>query len=207
MKQTDYSHNYNKPTRKRSNYGESHLGYMIKLVAILLFVSCDLGIHSMTDMFDSSIWNSQTLKNTTVNIHYNITTHGGHNDSIKNFETENDKSMTSTQLIMDLKRIKNKQIFLSGSQILCQICILAVIFLLLCDTIPFQVGLVGIFFRQDRQRDISLKTSNQNEHEENLESCINISSFLKVYMIYLFLTCAVGAFRVVRTSLRISEAI
>jgi len=69
-------------------------------------------------------------------------------------------------------RVKRAHLLLAGFQIIGQISTFLCIFLLFCDTFPFQVGLLGVLTKR-------------------------YSTLLRLYLIYFGMTCLVNGLRVV----------
>lgn len=73
-------------------------------------------------------------------------------------------------------RVKRVHYFLTGLQAICQISTFLCLFLLLCDTFPFQIGLLGALSKR-------------------------FSIVLWLHLIYFGMTCLVSGLRLVRFSL------
>jgi hypothetical protein len=95
-------------------------------------------------------------------------------DLFLNSKVEYEGMLTSYDQ-MDVERMQQLQVILFGCIIVVQVSLFSSFFLMLCDTLPFQVGLIGMLAKQ-------------------------FKALLILQPSYLVLTCIVGAMRMVSLS-------
>ena len=96
--------------------------YMAKIIAMVMFIFFDLTLNSVTEF--------QNFKNSLTPVEMTTSSQG-------------DSSSDD-----DRDEVRRTQLMLCGLQMLGQLSIFAILFLLLCDTFPFQVGLLGVLMRR-----------------------------------------------------------
>lgn len=99
--------------------------YIAKMISMAVFLLFDLSLNSITEF--QNFTESSLPVETTVS---------SEEESFLGPPTSSDDGMRKTQLM------------LCGLQLLGQLSIFATLFLFLCDTFPFQVGLLGVLMRR-----------------------------------------------------------
>mmetsp|Transcript_20373 Transcript_20373/g.29847 ORF Transcript_20373/g.29847 Transcript_20373/m.29847 type:complete len:205 (+) Transcript_20373:266-880(+) len=149
--------------------GKIQSWYYPKLLSMFTLTLLDLGINSSLDYDDFKSSLSSTI-DTESSTTATITSITNKTEQKQFLDIPDDNTSTDDYITNNQDRLKNIHVLLFGLQVLCQISIFSTWFLLVCETFPFQVGLLGVLA------------------EEYI-------FFLLLYILYLVLTCIVGGLR------------